>query len=131
MFCFLVVDDSHIARRMNGITIHKVLPDAQIIEAEGGYEAIEKVKEYSDIIDMIFMDVNMPDMNGLQTVEKIRQLNLTKAIPIIMVTTERGRDEILFAVQMGVKGYLIKPYTEEDFKMKLISNLDWNEKKLC
>jgi len=70
-------------------------------------------------IDMLITDWNMPEMNGLELVKKVRADERFKDTPIIMVTTEGGKAEVITALKAGVNNYIVKPFTPQVLKEKL------------
>ena len=113
----LVVDDSSTMRRIIKNTL-KRLSFEDVLEAEDGLEAIKQLEENSDI-DIIITDWNMPNMNGLELVKWIRENNVHNMKPIIMVTTEGGKKEVIVALKAGVNNYIVKPFTPQVLKEKL------------
>ena len=87
-----------------------------IAEAGDGIEALE-VFGNGDGFDLILTDWNMPRMNGLEFVQSIRQAGHT--VPIMMITTETEKDQVLKAIQAGVNDYLVKPFDQEMLTLKL------------
>jgi two-component system chemotaxis response regulator CheY len=114
----LVVDDSSTMRRIikNSLFRYDFL-EQNIFEAEDGVEALYILN--STHIDLIITDWNMPNMNGLELVKKVRNTNSFKDIPIIMVTTEGGKTEVITALKAGVNNYIIKPFTPSILKEKI------------
>jgi len=112
----LVVDDSSTMRRIIKNTLNR-LNHNDILEAEDGLVAWKILKSNKDI-EIIMTDWNMPNMNGLELVKKIRKED--KDIPIIMVTTEGGKVEVITALKVGVNNYIIKPFTPNILKNKLL-----------
>ena len=112
----LVVDDSATMRRIITNTLVKIEFN-EIYQAKDGLEAWEIYNQYKDEIEAIITDWNMPNMNGLELVKKIRNDN--KRIPIIMVTTEGGKKEVITALKAGVNNYIVKPFTPQVLKEKL------------
>lgn len=102
----LVVDDS--------ITARKIIVDAlaktewEVIEAQDGNDGLEKLETNSDI-DVIFSDINMPWLNGLEMVERIKQNSDLSDIPICMLTTETAPESLDKAKELGVNAFLVKP----------------------
>ena len=113
----LVVDDSSTMRRIIKNTLGR-LGHKEVLEAENGAEAW-KVLEDSDDIDVLVTDWNMPEMNGLELVQKVRAENQYDNMPIIMVTTEGGKTEVITALKAGVNNYIVKPFTPQVLKEKL------------
>jgi two-component system chemotaxis response regulator CheY len=121
----LVVDDSAIIRRI----LKNVLAEAgykDIIEAADGVEAWELLQKNLDV-KLIMTDWNMPNMNGLELVKKIRADERFKDVPIVMVTTEGGKKEVIMALKAGVNNYIVKPFDKKKLKEKLQQVLGKNE----
>jgi two-component system, chemotaxis family, chemotaxis protein CheY len=106
----LVVDDSKVMRDMIAACLR---PDASLIvtQASSGLEAIERLSLAP--CDLVVLDLNMPDIGGLEVVEFVRAQDKLKAIPILIVTT-RGEDSARTAVlAAGATRYMTKPFTPE------------------
>ncbi len=114
---FLVVDDSSTMRRIIKNTLGR-LGHKDILEAEDGAVAWKVMGENSDI-DVLVTDWNMPEMNGLELVQKVRAEDKYEDLPIIMVTTEGGKTEVITALKAGVNNYIVKPFTPQVLKEKL------------
>jgi two-component system, chemotaxis family, chemotaxis protein CheY len=71
-------------------------------------------------LDLVLTDYNMPDMNGLELVEKMKKDETLKSIPVVMVTTEGSRERVDEFIAKGIMGYIKKPFTPEQIKQKLI-----------
>jgi len=112
----LVVDDSSTMRRIIVNTLSR-LGFKETIQAADGVEAWEAYQAHKDEIDAIITDWNMPNMNGLEFVIKVREVD--KKTPIIMVTTEGGKKEVITALKAGVNNYIVKPFTPQVLKEKL------------
>jgi two-component system chemotaxis response regulator CheY len=89
-----------------------------VLEAENGLEAWE-IMEATPGIEVLITDWNMPEMNGLELVEKTRAEMKYDDMPIIMVTTEGGKTEVITALKAGVNNYIVKPFTPQVLKEKL------------
>jgi two-component system chemotaxis response regulator CheY len=110
----LVVDDSLMTR----MVIKKTLATfgvTEVVEAEDGQKGIDTFK--ANPVDIVFSDWNMPNMNGLQMLEQIRQIN--PSVPVVMITTEGSRDRVVEAIKLGVSDYLVKPFTPVALREKL------------
>ncbi|RJP30113.1 MAG: response regulator [Candidatus Omnitrophota bacterium] len=105
----LVVDDSGAMRKLIISNLSAIPVSIDFVEAENGDKAIYqlKLKEY----DAILMDWNMPGMSGLDAVHHIRALGFN--VPIIMVTTNTERLNVIQALKAGANNYVIKPFTKE------------------
>lgn len=112
----LVVDDSSTMRRIIKNTLQR-LGYEDILEAEDGVRAWEVLD--GNAIDILITDWNMPEMNGLELVKKVRADGRYQNIPIIMVTTEGGKAEVITALKSGVNNYIVKPFTPQVLKEKL------------
>jgi len=105
---FLTVDDSTTMRLIIKNAIMNNFDNVEVYEAKDGKKALEVLEENPDI-NVIFMDWNMPVMNGREAVIKIRENKEYDHIKIIMATTEGGKDKVSEMISYGVKGYLVKP----------------------
>lgn len=113
----LVVDDSSTMRRIIKNTLQRLGYD-DILEAEHGLQAWELLDTIEGI-NILITDWNMPEMNGLDLVKKVRADSRFVDIPIIMVTTEGGKAEVITALKAGVNNYIVKPFTPQVLKEKL------------
>lgn len=113
---FLVVDDSSTMRRIIINTLHK-LGHHDIVEAANGREGIDRVTEGP--IDLIITDWNMPEMNGVEFVRSLRAIGGTQQLPVLMVTTNAAKDDIVEALRAGVSNYVVKPFTPDTIKEKI------------
>ena len=121
----LVVDDSSTMRRIIKNTLQRLGYD-DILEAEHGLQAWELL-DTIDGINILITDWNMPEMNGLDLVKKVKGDQRFADIPIIMVTTEGGKAEVITALKAGVNNYIVKPFTPQVLKEKLEAVLGVNE----
>jgi len=113
----LVVDDSSTMRRIIKNTLQRLGFD-DVLEAEHGVEAWQ-IMERTPGINVLITDWNMPEMNGLDLVRKVRAESKYESMPIIMVTTEGGKAEVITALKAGVNNYIVKPFTPQVLKEKL------------
>ncbi|ENQ6654373.1 chemotaxis response regulator CheY [Campylobacter lari] len=124
----LVVDDSSTMRRIIKNTLVR-LGHKDVLEAEHGVEAWDLLSQNDDI-KILITDWNMPEMNGLELVKKVRAEEKYADMPIIMVTTEGGKAEVITALKAGVNNYIVKPFTPQVLKEKLEDVLGTNEGQL-
>jgi two-component system, chemotaxis family, chemotaxis protein CheY len=104
----LIVDDSGVMRRIHkGILLEHGVAESDIIEAEDGRVALEV--SAARHIDLFLVDWNMPKLNGVEFVRKIRAIESYKETPIIMITSEAARYMVVEAIQAGVTNYVVKP----------------------
>ena len=113
----LVVDDSSTMRRIIKNTLSR-LGYNDVLEGGDGVEGWNALDANPDI-EMLITDWNMPEMNGLELVKKVRADARFKDMPIIMVTTEGGKAEVITALKAGVNNYIVKPFTPQVLKEKL------------
>ncbi len=112
----LVVDDFSTMRRIvRGIL--RQLGFENIVEAENGAEALETVQNGG--IDFVVSDWNMPVMNGLDLLKKIRAGEKTKNLPILMVTAEALKENVVQAINAGANNYVVKPFTPDILEEKM------------
>lgn len=111
----LVVDDSHINRRVALRLLEKLNIHAEA--ANSGFEALDRVQ--TETYDVILMDMQMPEMDGLETTQKIRQLHLTKRPFIIALTANAFDSDRERCLQAGMDEFLTKPFVFEDLQEKI------------
>ncbi|MDO9207549.1 MAG: chemotaxis response regulator CheY [Sulfuricurvum sp.] len=117
----LVVDDSSTMRRIIKNTLSRLGYD-EVLEGEDGLQGWNALNENNDV-GMLITDWNMPEMNGLELVKKVRADARFVDLPIIMVTTEGGKAEVITALKAGVNNYIVKPFTPQVLKEKLAAVL--------
>ena len=113
---FLVVDDSSTMRRIIINTLNK-LGYEDIVEAGNGKEGMDKLS--AGKVDVILTDWNMPEMSGIDFIRNVRGAAATKDVPVLMVTTNAAKDDIVEALKVGVNSYVVKPFTPETMKEKI------------
>ena len=118
---FLVVDDFSTMRRIIKNLLHD-LGYANVTEADDGNTALPILQQGA--IDFLITDWNMPGMPGLELLKAVRADTKLKAMPVLMLTAEAKREQIVEAAQAGVNGYVIKPFTAVTLKEKLDKILD-------
>ena len=114
----LVVDDSSTMRRIIINTLSRI-GYTDVVEGDNGKTGLEKLALGG--VEMIITDWNMPEMDGLEFVQTVRSNNPN--IPILMVTTNAAKEDIVQALQAGVNNYVVKPFTPETLKEKIESLL--------
>ena len=113
----LVVDDSSIIRKI--IKAAADVLQMETVEAQDGIEALEKLAESYREIDLVLLDWNMPEMSGYDVLVDIKTNDRYKHIPVMMVTTEGQKSNIVAAVRAGADNYLTKPFTVEELQSKI------------
>lgn len=112
----LIVDDFSTMRRI----IKNLLRDlgfTNTVEADDGTTALPMLQ--GGTIDFLVTDWNMPGMTGIELLRAVRADEKLKSIPVLMVTAEAKRDQIISAAQAGVNGYVVKPFTAVALKEKI------------
>jgi len=123
-FCFMVVDDFSTMRRI--ITgLLRELGFKKIVEAEDGkaaLRALELASESGEPVHFVLSDVNMPVMTGFQLLEALRakpETDPLRKIPVLLVTAEGRKEDIVKAAQLGATGYIVKPFNKATIGEKL------------
>ena len=116
--CVLIVDDSSVMRKIVQRSLRLAGLDLEtVLEADNGEQAMTIVRQ--NTIDMIFSDINMPKMDGLEFVRQLQSLEAAKGIPIVMITTEGSQSRVVEALSLGARGYIRKPFTPEQMKERI------------
>jgi two-component system chemotaxis response regulator CheY len=111
----LIVDDSTIVRAMVKKTLTIAGVDVgEIFEAGDGREALDKLD--ANWVDVIFADINMPVMTGIEMVDELASRNMLQATPVVIISTERSVTRIAELKAKGVSAYLNKPFTPEHLR---------------
>jgi two-component system, chemotaxis family, chemotaxis protein CheY len=115
----MIVDDSAAIRKiLQRVLTQLEIPLGTVHEAGDGREALELLKTNS--VGLIFTDINMPNMDGIELLTRLKATEAFKAVPIVMVTTEGSQAKVLQALELGAAGYVRKPFTAEHIKEKLV-----------
>ena len=122
----LVVDDAPMIRRILK-NLLKEMGFSHIDEAEDGMVALQKLR--SQKYDFVITDWNMPNLTGIELVQEIRKDQNLKHIPIMMVTAEAKKENIILALKSGVNNYIVKPFTPENVKAKIEAIFSAKSKK--
>ena len=104
----LIVDDSQLIHSMYRLVLNRY-KNCKIVDAMNGLEALDILSRENDF-NLILLDINMPVMNGLQFMEKIKNENLYSHIAIIVISTEGKEEDTLRALKLGAAGYVVKPF---------------------
>ncbi|WP_372657155.1 chemotaxis response regulator CheY [Hydrogenophaga sp.] len=113
---FLIVDDFSTMRRIVR-NLLKEIGHTDADEAEDGQVAINKLRSGS--FNFVVTDINMPNMNGFDLLTQIKQDEKLKHLPVLMVTAEARKEDIVAAAQGGAAGYIVKPFTKATLEDKL------------
>lgn len=107
----LIVDDSQLIHQMYRLIL-SCYKESVLLDAMNGLEALEILAREKQI-ELILLDINMPIMNGVQFMEKLKTDGLYKNIPIIVISTEGKEEDTLRALKLGAWGYVVKPFKPE------------------
>ena len=119
----LIVDDSSVMRKIVERSLRQAgLEIVQVLEASNGAEAL--VVAQNNALDLILSDINMPTMDGLEFVRRLRDVENAKNVPVIMITTEAGESAVGQALANGARGYIRKPFTPEQIKERIAPLLE-------
>lgn len=113
---FLIVDDSSTMRRIIINTLNK-LGHQDVAEAGNGKEGLDRLN--AGPVDLIITDWNMPEMSGIEFIRTVRSTPEIKHTPVLMVTTNAAKDDIVEALKAGVNSYVVKPFTPDTMKEKI------------
>ena len=113
----LVVDDSRIMRNIVKNSFAELKIPCEFLEAEDGAKAYHLLE--TNKVSIVFLDWNMPEMDGLQFLKKVRSMPDYKDLPIIMVTSEAAKYNVVEALQCGATDYMIKPVHQKIFMEKV------------
>lgn len=115
----LIVDDSAAIRKiLQRVLVQAGVPLGTVFEANDGREALDRLNGGG--IGLILSDINMPNMDGLELLERVRARAEWRGVPVIMITTEGSQNKVMQALQLGANGYVRKPFTAEQIKEKLV-----------
>lgn len=108
----LIVDDSKLIHQMYRLVLLR-FRDCKIVDAMNGLEALDILAKENDF-DLVLLDVNMPIMNGIQFMEKVRETGVVNGkTSIIVVSTEGREEDTAKAMRLGAHGYIMKPFKSE------------------
>ena len=118
MYNILIVDDSSTIRKIIIRCInHTQIAVGTLFEAADGEEALSIMRQQS--IQLVLTDINMPKMNGLELLSRLKAEEQWKDLPVLLITTEGREDTVLEAANKGASGYVKKPFTAGDIQAKI------------
>jgi two-component system chemotaxis response regulator CheY len=107
--CILIVDDSETVRQVLQLALGNA--GYKVVEAEDGFDALAKLSGAQ--IDMLITDLNMPNMDGLELIKKVREEGKHRFTPIVMLTTESSEEKKKAGREAGASGWIVKPFKPE------------------
>lgn len=118
----LIVDDSAAIRKILQRVLRQAdVPLGEVYEAADGLDALKVLSTQK--VSLVLADINMPNMDGLQLLRKLKEDEQWKNLPVIMVTTEGGQAKVMAAAELGAAGYIRKPFTADQIRHTLASFL--------
>ncbi len=120
----LIIDDSMVMRNIHKNALKAMgIKEEEMFEAEDGQRALDIAK--SQKIDLFLVDWNMPKLDGLELLKRLRTNLDYSATPIIMITSEAAKYNVMEAIEAGVTNYIVKPVTEKTFIEKIKKYIVW------
>jgi two-component system, chemotaxis family, chemotaxis protein CheY len=115
----LIVDDSSVMRKIVERALRQAGLDPLVVhEAASGTEGLDLLRAKS--VDLILCDINMPSMDGLEFLRRLRAENLAPGVPVVMITAESSEEHVKQAIQAGAQGYIRKPFTSDQVKERVL-----------
>jgi CheY-like chemotaxis protein len=121
----LLVEDDMIEIMKFNRTISKLACHHNIVEAKNGEEALEILCNNESLPDLILLDLNMPKINGFEFLSIIRNNDLLKYIPTVILTSSNDHKDVADCHQLGISGYLVKPLKFADYSESIKTVLDY------
>lgn len=116
---FLIADDDPVSRRLVRQILASLDPDCKIEDAANGEETLAALEQPDHGIDVIILDITMPDANGIDLLKKFKETPALQAIPVILCTSANDRATVAKAVAAGARHYIVKPPSTNVIAAKL------------
>lgn len=120
----LIEDDAIEVMKFNRV-LKTLNLNHKIIEANNGEEALTILKEKEVVPDVIFLDLNMPKINGIDFLKILKEDDYLKYIPSIILSTSNNHNDILECYKIGIAGYVLKPLKYEDYVERIRKMLEY------
>ena len=117
MKTILIVDDNLVMRNIVRNAFEQLKIPCKYLEADSGKKAFQMLE--ANRVDLVLLDWNMPEMDGIEFLKKVRAIPLYKDLPIVMVTSEAAKYMVIEALQCGATNYIVKPFKEKLFIEKI------------
>ena len=114
----LLIDDSTTMRKIQRRALSS-LGIEDVEEASNGREGVDKLQAESYAYNMVLLDMNMPEMGGMEVLKTVRADPNSKGIPIIMCTSVADKEQVMEAIKSGASNYVVKPFTPDDLQKKI------------
>lgn len=120
----LIEDDAiEVMKLHRALTKHPVKHN--VVEAENGERALELLRDGSKLPDVIFLDLNMPKMNGIEFLTILKSDPVIKYIPTVILSTSANLNDVKTCYEIGIAGYIIKPLKYEDYTKRIMKTVDY------
>jgi CheY-like chemotaxis protein len=123
----LFIEDDNIETMKLQRTVSKMTSQHNITEAKNGEEALNILKSDADLPDVIFLDLNMPRMSGIEFLTILKADEVMRYLPTIILTTSENRADLLECYKIGIAGYILKPLKYADYESKIRKVFDYWE----
>jgi len=115
----LIVDDSSVMRKIVERSLNQAgIKLSEVLEAGNGAEALAILQESK--VDIVLCDINMPVMDGLEFIKQLASVENAKGVPVVMITTEGSESHVVQALSSGARGYIRKPFTQEQIRERVL-----------
>ncbi len=121
----LSVDDTRTIRKTVQSMVEVI--GADFLEAENGQEGLDVLAKENGNVDLIILDIEMPVMDGLEFLKRVKSSEEYTRIPIIMLTTVNLKERMVEAIRLGAKQYMTKPFTSEQLLTKIVQALGMDD----
>jgi DNA-binding NarL/FixJ family response regulator len=121
----LLIDDDQIERLKFKRVCQKNNFNHVILEAKNGEEAIDLLSNEDHSPDLILLDLNMPKMNGIEFLTKLKSMDRVAFIPIVIISSSNNFNDVKECYKIGIAGYIIKPLHYEDYSNRIVSLLSY------
>ncbi|WP_378186565.1 response regulator [Aquimarina sp. W85] len=121
----LLIEDDEIERMKLSRVIDKNNFEHKLIEAKNGEEALKILYDTTSLPNIIFLDLNMPKMNGLEFLKILKSDNRLKYLPVVILSTSNNHKDLKECYEVGIAGYITKPLKYEDYTAKIIALLNY------
>ncbi len=121
----LIADDSSTVRKF--VTFSLASQDLEVVTAVDGMDALEKISQ-TPKVDLIIVDLNMPNMDGFEFIQNVRGSELHRNVPIIILSSERGEESKLRGKEVGADAYIEKPFDAKNIEYQVSKFLDIKKK---
>lgn len=121
----LLIEDDMIEIMKLNRAVSTLKLNHKIIEANNGEEALKILEKKEDLPDIILLDLNMPKINGIEFLTILKNDDVLKYIPTIILTTSSNQRDLLECFKIGIAGYILKPLKYEDYVVKIEKLLDY------